>query len=230
MTSLTSLATLDPAIAATNEVQNTTSQELVNAEQFLQLLVAQLENQNPLEPLDGTDYVSQLAEFASLEQLTQVNTGLGDINSGQAGLLSQNSIMMLDRHVTFPGNEIVLGDNNRADINYRLNSSAGDVVISILNSSGVKVGEIANAPRAAGLNEFDWDGTVEFEGEEIVLEPGVYSYSITAMDGNNPVGSETFGSGLVTGVTYENGYPELILRDKRIVPGVILKVTEKSRL
>lgn len=225
MTSLTSLGALDPSIAAQTGAVPTTD-ELVNTQQFLQLLVAQLENQNPLEPLDGTDYVSQLAEFASLEQLTQVNTGLGDINTGQAGLLSQNSLMMLDRVITYPGNEVALPEEEFVELNYQLNGSAGDLVISVFDESGLQVGQIVDAPRIAGFNSYRWDGRVLRNGEEETVPAGSYTFTISAFDGSNPVPTQTFGSGRVTGVTYESGFPELLLGDTKIVPGEVLKVAD----
>ena len=224
MTSIADFGAIAPPTAPSASPPSP-AEELVSADEFLTLLVAQLEHQNPLEPLDGTDYVSQLAEFASLEQLTQVNSGIGDVNNGQAGLLSQNSVLMLDREVTYPGNEITLNTASDVEFNYILNSAAGDLTLSVFNANGVKLGEVQNAPRQAGLNTFKWDGSiVGTDGNTTVLPEGQYTFEVSALDGSSPVSVQTFSSGRVTGVTYENGFPELMLGDKRVVPGLILKV------
>ena len=204
----------------------TGSSELVSSTQFLELLVAQLENQNPFEPQEGTEFVSQLAEFASLEQLTSVNQGLETVNEGQAGLLNQQSVQMLGREVTFPGNEVVLPDEGGVDLNYRLNAAAPDLTISVFDEFGVERGEIRRAPRVAGFNVHAWDGTVQNGDEQITLPPGSYRFEVSAAEGRTPIPVQTFGSGRVTGITYENGFPELLLGDERIVPGQVLKILD----
>lgn len=198
--------------------------ELVSSTQFLELLVAQLENQNPLEPLEGTQFVTQLAEFANLEQLTSMNAGLDAVNAGQAGLLSQQSIQMLGREVTFPGNTVALPEDDSVELNYQLNGAAPDLVIEVFDENGLKRGEILRAPRDAGLNTFTWDGRVVTPDGETTLDAGSYRFTVSASDGASSIPAQTFGSGRVTGITYENGFPELMLGDQRIVPADVLKV------
>lgn len=198
--------------------------DLVSSNEFLELLVAQIQNQNPMQPLDGTEWVTQLAEFASLEQLTHVNEGLDAVNAGQAGLLSQQAIQLLGREVTFPGNEVVLPEGGPVELNYQLNSAAPDLLIEVYDEDGIKRGEIPDGPRAAGFNALSWDGTVTTPQGEVTLPAGSYRFQVSATDGSQTIPARTFGSGRVTGITYENGYPELLLGDSRIVPGQVLKV------
>ena len=221
MTSLTEVGALGGSqnLATTPE-----SNELVSSTQFLELLIAQIENQNPLEPLEGTEFVTQLAEFANLEQLTAMNDGLDAVNAGQAGLLSQQAIHMLGHEVTFPGNEVALPEDGSVDLNYQLNASAPDLVIEVFDANGLKQGEILQASRNAGLNVHSWDGQVVGANGETTLEPGTYRFEVAAQDGTNGIPVQTFGSGQVTGITYENGYPELLLGDQRILPSQVLKV------
>lgn len=227
MTSLNGLGAIGSEQTSLNGANNSpTSQELVSSQQFLQLLVAQLQNQNPLEPMEGTEYVTQLAEFANLEQLTQVNDGITAVNAGQAYQLSQDSIQMLGRTITYDGNEVVLPEDGEVELNYQLNGAAGDLTISVYDDTGIQVGTVTNAPRSAGLNTFSWDGTVTTEDGESTLSGGEYRFEVRALDGDQPVASRTYGSGRVTGVTFLNGAVELILGDKVVLPNQVLKVTE----
>jgi flagellar basal-body rod modification protein FlgD len=71
----------DSSSSSTDSSTSTTTSALGNEEIFLQLLVAQIKNQNPLNPTDSTQFMSQLAQFSSLEQLISLNTTVGDIGS-----------------------------------------------------------------------------------------------------------------------------------------------------
>ncbi|MEL6185887.1 MAG: flagellar hook capping FlgD N-terminal domain-containing protein [Myxococcota bacterium] len=229
MTSLTDIANLGGGNPSVGSVTSGT-EELVNSQQFLELLVAQIQNQNPLEPLDGTEYVTQLAEFANLEQITQVNDGIDVLGGGIGAQISQAYINMLGRDVTFTGNDVILDADGRTEIVYALQDTASDLTLTLFDENELPVGQVTGAPRAAGLNTFDWDGTVQQNGETIVLEPGSYTFRLSAQDAaGETVTGQTFGSGRVTGVTYENGgQPELIIGDRRLSPAQVIKVVEPT--
>lgn len=226
MTSLTEFASLGVNGTTASANAPAGSQELVSSQQFLELLVAQIQNQNPLEPLDGTEYVTQLAEFAGLEQLTQVNSGIGELGQGIGAQITQDYVQMLGTEVTYPGNDIIL-DSGGVDITYALQAPANDLNVLVRDQNGLEVGTIESMPRAGGVNVFRWDGTVTYRGESVQLDPGNYTYSLVASDADEqPVATQTFSSGRVTGITYENSLPELMLGDTRIVPGDVIKVVE----
>jgi len=87
------MASIESIAAATTAERTSTapSKAQTQKNQFLQLLVAQLKGQNPLDPLDGTQFVSQLAEFSSLEELTNIHSGIDSIQSIlQSGTPSTN--------------------------------------------------------------------------------------------------------------------------------------------
>ncbi len=226
------------SVGNTNAAAPNTALQAQNAAvqqtQFLELLVAQMQNQNPLEPMEGTEYMTQLAQFSSLEQLTQVNQGLGVIAEGQAGMISGQAVDLIGKDVTYSGNALVLGEDQSVDITYQLNSAAEDLTITVYDQNGVRMGTVPHGPRAAGMNRHTWDGTVvTANGDEQRVPAGTYTYELEAtrtVDGREaPVTSITYGAARVTGVTYENGYPELMLGDTgRIVPGDVLKIAENN--
>lgn len=224
MTSLGSIPTFGNTTA--QQTASAASNELVSADQFMQLLVAQLENQNPFEPQEGTEFVAQLAQFANLEQMTQMNEGLDYIALGQVGLLSQQTVMMLGKDVTYAGNSVSL-DADGTTIMYNLNASATDMQLTVYDDAGVAMGTAQHAPRNAGMNTFEWDGTVrDAEGNVVQLEPGDYTYAINASDGESSIVSTTYSTGRVSGVTYDNDYAQLMVGGKRILPEDVIRVTE----
>ncbi len=209
------------------EAQNGAAQapgKLVSSTQFLELLVAQIQNQNPLKPLEGTEFVTQLAEFAGLEQLSAVNQGLDAVNAGQAALLSQQTLGMLGQQVSYPGDSVELSSEGSTELSYRLDGTATDLTIVVTDESGTPLGEIRRASRQGGLNRHPWTGEVEGPDGPITLAPGRYRFEVNASDGGTAVGSETFSSGRVTGITYERGYPELMLENRRLSPADVIAV------
>lgn len=225
---MTSLSEFGAISAATPQSGANASgtQELVSSSQFLDLLVAQIQNQNPLEPLDGTEYVTQLAEFANLEQMTLMNEGIDGVNQGQAVMLARQDMILLGRQVTYPGNEVVLPEEGAIGISYSVNSPAENLVIEVLDENGVKLGEINSAPRGAGFNTHSWDGTIETDGGDTKLDPGRYFFNVIASNGGTAVASQTYSTGRVTGITYERNVPQLIVGDERINSGNIIRVTD----
>jgi flagellar basal-body rod modification protein FlgD len=71
----------DTSNSSTTSSNSSSTDALGNEQMFLQLLVAQLQNQDPMNPADGTQFVAQLAQFSSLEQLISLNTTVGDIGT-----------------------------------------------------------------------------------------------------------------------------------------------------
>lgn len=199
--------------------------QLVSSTQFLELLVAQIENQNPLEPLDGTEWATQLAEFANLEQLTQVNSGIKTVDSGIAAQISQQALQYIDRQVTYEGDTVVLGDDGSADLTYSLGGSADEMVIRVYDKAGFEVGQVVDAPRAAGINTWTWDGTVQTASGEKKLDPGSYRIEVEATADGQALQTGSFGTAVIDGVAFLNdGSSILLAGDERIPLGKILSV------
>ena len=212
--------------AAANNNPNNTAASQVSSTQFLELLVAQLQNQNPLEPMEGTEFVTQLAEFANLEQLTLVNSGIDNFANGQAHMSSNQTIDLVGRTVSYPGNNVTLLEGESVNVQYGLNSSAGNLAIAVIDQDGIRRGFIGDAPRKAGDNEFQWNGTVLDQGKTKRLPEGTYQFVYSAFDGTEAVPVMPYSVGKVTGISFKNNRPELIIGDQTISPNQINRVTE----
>jgi len=130
---------------------------------FLKLMIAQLQNQDPLEPMDGTDYSAQLAQFSSLEQLQNINDNL-NLSLDANYLLSQsvNNTMtagLIGKEVKIAGDTVTFEGQDKTSIGYDLIAPAHEMKISIYDSNNVLVKTFEDLDTDAGQYKLSWDFT-----------------------------------------------------------------------
>ncbi len=186
----------------------------ISRDDFMKLLIAQLQNQDPLSPMDNQEFAVQLATFNSLEQLVGMNEKLESFAS-QQGLASQlNSAALIGKQVVGKGNEVNLGASGDAGFYYELAGNAAKVTVKVLNSGGAVVRQLEAGSQNAGAQNMTWDGENNL-GQR--MPPGVYSFEVTAADGSGsavPVTKHV--RGVVTGVNLEGPEPVLEIGQLRI--------------
>jgi len=202
------------------------NKDMMGKESFLKLLVTQLSNQDPLSPAEPTEFLGQLAQFTSLEQLVNVNDGLNILAISQTAATSAEMVSFVGREVTFNGSGMVLDTRGQAkDIEFELSSPAEQVTVQIVDETGDVVRNIDMGSMSAGEQVAVFDGRDD-NGNE--LPAGSYTIQISAFDEDGAtVDVSTLSKGVVSGVTFEAGYPKLRLQDGReITLNQILEVTE----
>ena len=191
---------------------------------FLSLLVAQLENQDPLNPMDSTDFTAQLAQFSALEQMTNVNTNLGKLLEYQNSLNNSQALDYIGKSIKKDGNTIELNDGNNTDINFELENDAMNVNINIFDKYGNLVDMIICGSMDAGNNRIKWDGNSLYGTS---LTNGTYSFGINANDiDGNPVGVNTFTTTQIKSVLYKQGTPYLVTEYNEFPIGDVIEVFE----
>jgi flagellar basal-body rod modification protein FlgD len=172
-------------------------------QQFLQLLVAQMRHQDPSNPMNGAEFASQLAQFNSVEQLINVNSGIRSLQQSQdimgMGLTNSLAASLTGKHVTALSNQIHLSPAEGSQIKFKLAAPASDVEIVIRNSAGAEVRRIPLQQLDSGDNQFHWDG-LSNSGDR--MPEGTYTVSISAKSGENNVQSLTYLEGLATKVRF----------------------------
>ena len=203
-----------------------TGMEEIGIENFLTLFIAQIQNQDPLSPLDSAEFSAQLAQFTSVEQLYVMNKSLSDIKvmlNDQGG--QQDLIGLIGKTVKADDNTILIQDEEVISGSYRLEDE-GNVTMNVYDSNGLKVRTLYLGPQNAGEQDFNWDGRDD-AGE--ILGDGNYTFEVTARDENgNYVGANTYISGEVTGVTYKYGYPYLMVGERLISNDNIIEVNKTT--
>ncbi|BAR98654.1 flagellar basal-body rod modification protein FlgD [Blastochloris viridis] len=175
-------------------------------------MCVQLQNQNPLDPSDPTEYMSQLVSYASLSEQSEVNDQLGNITTALASLLAANAVGYVGHTVEAAGSTNALADGS-ASWNYTLASDASKVTIKITDESGKTV-YTTTGETAAGEHSFVWDGTTS-SGTK--LTEGTYTMSITATDADgNAVTTSSTVVGVVTGVDSSSGTVMLQIGDAEV--------------
>ncbi|MGB9715107.1 MAG: flagellar hook assembly protein FlgD [Thermodesulfovibrionales bacterium] len=196
------------AIDTINRPQQEASiQKSLGKDDFLKLFVMQLRFQNPLNPMNNTEFTAQLAQFSALEQLNNMNAKLQNLLLFQNSLQNTLANNLIGRMIKFPGNEVYLKD--RAEIGYTLQEDAQNVKISIYNSNSGPVREIYLGQQKSGENNYVWDGT---DNSGNLLPEGYYKIKVEAFNkSGNTVDVSTEVYRKVTGITFDNNITYLVV-------------------
>lgn len=193
---------------------------------FLNLLVAQLQNQDPLNPVDDKEFVAQLAQFSSLEQAMQTNERLGLLQNTNTALNNAQVTGLIGQTVEANGNKVALTDARPLALGYNLGSDAVESTITIRDASGKAVRTMAAGGGTAGRHDAFWDG---MDDSGNAMPAGTYTVEVTAKNASGgQVTTSTRVKGVVTSVTFENGSAELIIgaSGQHISPADVISVSQ----
>lgn len=197
--------------------------DAVGQETFLKLLVTQLQNQDPLNPLEGTEFTAQLAQFSSLEKLNAINDNIEHLNLYQSSINNSQAASFIGKKITAFGNTVCLNQDLQSEIKFNLENEAKAVFINIYNSND-KLVKTIETDGAAGINKVLWDGT---DNNNSKMAGGIYTFDVQAVDsGDFPVGTSTFVNGKVSGVKFTNGAPDFVVGDQYIPLNNIIEVSQ----
>ncbi len=174
-------------------------------DQFMNLLVAQLQNQDPLDPMDANEFTSQLVQFAGVEQQIQANDNLEQMLDLQKTSLLGTVVGYIGTKVEVNGTEMSL-ENGEAKASYTLDEKSLSTTIIITDSSGKTVyfspGEVE-----AGRHAFTWNGKDNFD---VAVPDGNYTLTVTALDSSDEtIGVQHTIVGTVNSVSMEDGIATL---------------------
>jgi len=205
---------------------NTTDKTSMGKEDFLKLMLAQLQNQDPLNPMEGTEFASQLAQFTSLEQLINLNDAM-DTSINADYFLSQSinntlAATLIGKEVKLDGNSFKNDGDGNVTLGYNLSNKANSVSVKIYNEAGVLVKTIENAPKNSGDNKLIWDFT-DNEGNSV--PEGNYTFKVEATDAeSNPISNSTFVLGKIDGVKYTSEGTMLVVNGAEYYISDILEI------
>lgn len=189
---------------------------------FLNLLVTQLKNQDPLDPMDSSEFTSQLVQFASVEQQIFQNSNLETLVELQQTNQISSMVDFIDKVVEVDGTSFPL-ENSVAEFTYTMPQGARSASVIIRDSSGLSVLE-RDADLDAGQHTFDWDGKDNF-GQ--VLPDGEYAAFVTGLSNSGEVLQITqtvFGR--ITGIGVDGSDTTLFMGDIEVPQAKVLAVKQ----
>ncbi len=189
-------------------LSSATSADDLGREDFLTLLVAQLEHQDPLNPLESTEFTSQLAQYSSLEQLFSVNQNLESINSDQQEASKLQSLDLIGKQIVAEGETLLLEQGETSMGSFNLDEVA-ECSVLITDADGYYVREISLDYLDPGLHDFEWDGR---DDSGNMQESGSYNFEIIAVnEEGNILSVDKMITGKVTGVDLGGATPILYM-------------------
>jgi flagellar basal-body rod modification protein FlgD len=212
--------------AAQSQFSDALQTSSLGKEDFLRLLVTQLQNQDPLQPMENTEFVAQLAQFSSLEQLTNVNEQLTGVQLGQISMSNLQAADLVGQEITARGDHFTYDGNGGADLSFELDGDVAGGEVAIYDEFGGLVRTIDLGEQDAGLSSVHWDGRTD---SGTLAGSGRYRMEVTAHDAeDNPVNVSTLFTGEVTGIFFDEGLTELEVEGSRVRLGDIVSVGSPS--
>ncbi len=204
----------------TSGTGTTRRNDAMGQSEFLSLLVAQLQNQDPLNPLDSADFSAQLAQFSSLEQLMQINQRLTELGEDDPSAPSFDPVGLLGRDVTAKGNAVDVTGGESSALEYTL-AEAGTVSVEVRSESGTLISSADLGQIGAGTHVLDLDDVSAVAD----LADGDYQVSVKVKTGDAaPAAVDTRIIGTVTGVDLTSNPPTVRIGDLEIPLGDVREV------
>ncbi len=194
--------------ASSSTTDTTTTSSVLGKDEFLELLIAELQNQDPLEPMNNQEYVAQMAQFSSLEQLQNLNATLAD-NVNYTMLLSQTisntmATSLIGKEITAECDTVGITSGSDANITFATADYAASGTITVSDADGTVVRTLHVDNLLSGDHSICWDGKDEYGND---VASGEYSYTVSLTDANgSSVTASTYrNSALIAKIKYVSG-------------------------
>lgn len=171
-------------------------------EEFLRLMVAQLENQDPTKPLENGQFLGQMAQFGTVSGIEELQKSFGDLASALSSNQALQASALVGRSVLVSSNTAELTENGEIKGAIEVPATTPTLMLTISDSNGQPVRQISLGSQPEGLQAFTWDGLTD-AGEPAAS--GIYEITATAMGDGEPTALDTLVAAPVESVTLAKG-------------------------
>ena len=193
--------------ATTSSSSNKTPTASEASDRFLKLLVTQMQNQDPLNPMDNAQVTSQMAQIQTVTGVEKLNTTMTSLGANLTQMQMLQGASLVGHNVWLEGNALAAGENGLTVGGYELASAAANVRIDIMDKAGKVVDSVTQTGMPAGRQGFTWTAP---EG----TNTNGMTFKVTATTGKTAVGSTAVMLDHVNAVSTQNGTLKLELQNK----------------
>jgi len=202
---------------------NSSSENVLDKDAFLKLLVAELQNQNPLEPMDNKDFVSQMAQFTSMEQMTNMSQSLQSFLGSMESTGKLQASAVVGKFAVVEGKEINISGGFAQQITYTIETPS-EVILQVKDEEGNIILEENLGFKEAGIDTFQWDGR---NNDGITQEDGTYDYQLFAIDSEgNRVEFGGVKGGIVQAIQFRDNEIYILVSGERYNFKDIVEISE----
>ena len=216
------------SLASANSAPTPGGKDKLGKDDFLKLLMAQVTHQDPLNPMDSQGMMNQLTQMGALEQMVNINAGIGKLNEVQADIARSNAYTFLDKDVAVKGGGAsVEAGMPTTPVVFDLPSEAEQVQVNVLDGKGQPVRKLELGRYAAGNHEVRWDGK---DDAGLPVADGPYRYEVSAKSGDAAqVAVNMFSRGKVSGVRFSNGHSLVSVNGREVDIRDVVELSNQSQ-
>lgn len=181
---------------------------------FIKLMTAQMKHQDPFSPMKNEEMAAQLAQFSSLEQMTNVNQNIEKMAAAQKPTENVLAASLIGKRVMTDSSRFLMAQGQQPELKFDMPAQGDNVSVSVVDGKGEVIREYELGSMAKGPQTIRWDGK---NGKNQDAAVGEYTFRVNANDAKGvPLTIATSTSGLVSGVVFESGKAQLLVDGKKI--------------
>lgn len=194
---------------------------------FFKLMLTQLKSQDPTNPLKSHEMAAQLAQFSSLEQMTNINQTLAEMKNAQKPVENFHSLNLIGKTVAGDSSKLTRTQFDKEhDFKFNLPVAAQEVEVKVRNSDGEVIRTYKQKEMKAGANQITWNGENE-NGQK--MQPGEYDFIVEAKNAaGQKIAVRTQFEGQITGISFSSDGPILQVGNQSIKFSDVSKITDPS--
>lgn len=216
----------DPNYVDPAKKMRTVGNDKLDKDAFFKLMIAQMKNQDPTNPLKSHEMAAQLANFSGLEQMQNMNATLSEMKNGMKPQENYQALNLIGKAVAGDSSKVTRNMNDKDhDFKFNLPMDATDVNVKVYNAEGEVVRAYDMKGLKKGENKISWNGQND-KGQN--QNPGDYRFAIEAKQGEKKIAVKTDFDGIITGINYTPEGPVLMVGNQSIKMRDVRKITDPS--